>query len=127
MNGQDAVDEFPCNNGFSDLIIDSKKSAMQREHETSRKQAEDKSRLPALEAAYTSILRELGENADRQGLLRTPLRAAKAMQFLTKGYHETVDGESTGPSLWALHWEMILSNYKTVINVIRPLLLAIKW
>lgn len=119
MNGHDAVDEFPCNNGFSDLIIDSKKSAMQREHETSRKEAEDKSRLPAIEAAYTSILRELGEDADRQGLLRTPLRAAKAMQFLTKGYHETVDGESTGPSLWALHWEMILSNYKTVINVIK--------
>ncbi|CAL8282722.1 unnamed protein product [Merluccius merluccius] len=61
----------------------------QRE-KTSRKEAEDASRLPAIEAAYTSILRELGEDTDRQGLLRTPLRAAKAMQFLTKGYHENV-------------------------------------
>lgn len=91
----DAADEFHCNNGFSDLIIDSKKSAVQRHSETSRKEAEDNSHLPAIEAAYTSILRELGEDTDRQGLLRTPLRAAKAMQFLTKGYHETVDGEST--------------------------------
>lgn len=99
MNGHcnDTVEECHCNNGFSDLIIDTKKSAVHRKHETSRKEAEDKSRLPAIEAAYTSILRELGEDTDRQGLLRTPLRAAKAMQFLTKGYHETVDGESTGP------------------------------
>lgn len=104
MNGHsDAIDEFSRNNSFSNLIIDNKTSAKHREHEASRKEAEDKSRLPALEAAYTSILRELGEDADRQGLLRTPLRAAKAMQFLTKGYHETVDGELTGPSLWALH------------------------
>ncbi|KAI3365123.1 hypothetical protein L3Q82_010237 [Scortum barcoo] len=75
------------------LILDAKKkpAAHRKPHDTSRKEAEDKSRLPALEAAYTSILRELGEDADRQGLLRTPLRAAKAMQFLTKGYHETVD------------------------------------
>lgn len=102
MNGHcngkvnDAVEEFQHNNGFSDLIIDTKTSAAHRMHETSRKEAEDESRLPALEAAYTSILRELGEDTDRQGLLRTPLRAAKAMQFLTKGYHETIDGESTG-------------------------------
>lgn len=92
-NVSDAVDEFHHSNGFSNLLIDSKKSAIQRQHETSRKEAEDESRLPAIEAAYTSILRELGEDTDRQGLLRTPLRAAKAMQFLTKGYHETVEGE----------------------------------
>ncbi|KAM4623596.1 GTP cyclohydrolase 2 [Polymixia lowei] len=88
VNGD--VTGFHCNNGFSELTIDTKKSAVLRKHETSRKGAEDESRLPALEAAYTSILRELGEDADRQGLLRTPLRAAKAMQFFTKGYHENV-------------------------------------
>ncbi|KAM3859868.1 GTP cyclohydrolase 2 [Diretmus argenteus] len=87
MNGHS---EFRCNNDFSELAIETKKSAVHRQHETSRKEAEDEFRLPALEAAYTSILRELGEDTDRQGLLRTPLRAAKAMQFLTKGYHETV-------------------------------------
>lgn len=75
--------------------MESKKSALLCKHETSRKEAEDQSRLPALEAAYTSILRDLGEDTDRQGLLRTPLRAAKAMQFLTKGYHETIEGEPT--------------------------------
>lgn len=105
MNGHcnvkvnDTVEEFHSNNSFSDLLIDSKKSVVHRKHETSRKKDEDQSRLPALEAAYTSILRELGEDTDRQGLLRTPHRAAKAMQFLTKGYHETIEGESTGPSV----------------------------
>lgn len=91
----DTVEEFHCNNSFSDLIIDTKKSAVHRKHETSRKEAEDESRLPALETAYTNILRHLGEDTDREGLLRTPLRAAKAIQFLTKGYHETIDGELT--------------------------------
>ncbi|KAG7462665.1 hypothetical protein MATL_G00187140 [Megalops atlanticus] len=84
------VNEFQCRNGFSELSIEAKKAALQCNHEKSRKKSEDDSKLPALEAAYTTILRGLGENTDRQGLLRTPLRAAKAMQFLTKGYHETI-------------------------------------
>lgn len=98
MNGivKNAVEEFQHGGSFAGLIIDAKKASLQHEHNTSRKQTEDDSRLPAIEAAYGSILRELGEDADRQGLLRTPLRAAKAMQFLTKGYHETVEGEATG-------------------------------
>ncbi len=41
-----------------------------------------------MEALYREVLLELGEDPDRQGLLDTPKRVAKAMQFLTKGYHE---------------------------------------
>ena len=44
-----------------------------------------------LEELFTKILENLGEDPSRQGLVRTPLRAAKAMEFLTSGYHQDVD------------------------------------
>uniref|UniRef100_H3CXW2 GTP cyclohydrolase 1 n=1 Tax=Tetraodon nigroviridis TaxID=99883 RepID=H3CXW2_TETNG len=47
-------------------------------------------RVSQMEKSYKDILTELGEDATREGLQRTPLRAAKAMQFLTKGYNESV-------------------------------------
>lgn len=49
--------------------------------------------LPSIAAAYTNILKGLGEDPQRQGLLKTPWRAATAMQFFTKGYQEKIIGE----------------------------------
>jgi len=37
---------------------------------------------------YHSIIDSLGEDVSREGLLKTPERASKAMQYLTKGYNE---------------------------------------
>ena len=41
-----------------------------------------------LEVHYKEILSLLGEDAEREGLQRTPYRVAKAMQTLTRGYKE---------------------------------------
>ena len=44
--------------------------------------------LDELAAQYHRILELLGENPDREGLQKTPMRVAKAMQFLTQGYEQ---------------------------------------
>lgn len=40
---------------------------------------------------YREIIKGLGEDPDREGLLDTPKRAAKAMQFLNRGYTQDLD------------------------------------
>jgi GTP cyclohydrolase I len=43
-----------------------------------------------LEALYRQFLHEIGEDPDREGLLKTPARAAEAMRYLTQGYEQDV-------------------------------------
>ncbi len=40
---------------------------------------------------YRELLRRLGEDPERDGLLRTPERMEKSMEFLTRGYDQTVE------------------------------------
>lgn len=61
--------------------------------ERTRSVEDNEMSLPSLAAAYTTILKGLGEDPQRQGLLKTPWRAATAMQFFTKGYQEKIIGE----------------------------------
>lgn len=40
---------------------------------------------------YRDIITELGEDVSREGIVKTPERAAKAMQFLTQGYDQDAE------------------------------------
>jgi GTP cyclohydrolase I len=46
----------------------------------------DEATTSSLIGSYRSILQQIGEDPDREGLLKTPERLAKAMQYLTQGY-----------------------------------------
>jgi GTP cyclohydrolase I len=47
--------------------------------------------MKALSDLYSQVITELGEDVNREGLLDTPKRAAKAMQFLTSGYEQSLE------------------------------------
>ncbi len=48
--------------------------------------------LPGMKQAYKSLISSVGEDPDRQGLKKTPERAAKALMFFTKGYEQNIQG-----------------------------------
>jgi GTP cyclohydrolase I len=57
---------------------------------------------------YKDILSNLGEDVSRGGLVDTPKRAAKAMQFLTDGYQKDLDGVINGATFEADTDEMVI-------------------
>jgi GTP cyclohydrolase I len=59
--------------------------------ETFDARSEDEVYDPEKEGLIRNLLSSLGEDPNREGLRRTPLRVAKAMDFLTSGYHATVE------------------------------------
>ena len=54
-------------------------------------QPDGKIDLETLEEAYRSLLEAIGEDPNRQGLVRTPIRAARALEFLTNGYRQNLE------------------------------------
>lgn len=46
----------------------------------------DKKTTNSLMKVYEKVLKELGEDPQREGLIKTPERVAKALQFMTQGY-----------------------------------------
>ncbi|KAK6478961.1 GTP cyclohydrolase 1 [Huso huso] len=76
--------------------------------ERTRSIEDNEMNLPGIAAAYTSILRGLGEDPLRQGLLKTPRRAATAMQFFTKGYQEKISDVLNNAIFDEDHDEMVI-------------------
>merc|ERR1712020_102976 len=53
------------------------------------KRSED--HLPLIANHFSGILEKIGEDPSREGLLDTPMRAAKALMFFTKGYDDSIE------------------------------------
>ena len=58
--------------------------------------------------AFTSIIKAIGENPDRPGLIGTPERAAKAFEFLTQGYGQNIDDIVNGALFPTTSNEMVI-------------------
>ncbi len=58
--------------------------------------------------AVRDLLLGVGEDPEREGLLKTPKRVAEAMQFLTSGYHQSLEELVNGAIFDEGHNEMVL-------------------
>jgi GTP cyclohydrolase I len=48
-------------------------------------------KLASMEQSFLNLLEAVGEDPQREGLVRTPQRAARAFEFLTNGYRQSLD------------------------------------
>ena len=64
--------------------------------------------MDTIKDAYSTILESIGEDVNRDGLRDTPKRAAKAMQFLTHGYAQTLDEVVNGAIFESDSDEMVI-------------------
>ena len=87
---------------------------MRRRRSVSIRQIED---LPAVTAPQdvttmtrlvSQLLRALGESPSRNGLLKTPERVAKALLFMTRGYHEDIERLLNGALFPIEYDEMVI-------------------
>jgi GTP cyclohydrolase I len=53
-------------------------------------------KLSSMERSFLELLQAIGEDPQREGLLRTPTRAARAFEFLTNGYRQSLDDVVNG-------------------------------
>ncbi|KTD59188.1 GTP cyclohydrolase I FolE [Legionella shakespearei] len=61
-----------------------------------------------MEQLYKKLLKELGEDVTREGLIDTPARATNAMRYLTKGYTENIDDIINGALFESEMSEMVI-------------------
>lgn len=64
--------------------------------------------IPPMMEAVTTLLRGVGEDPGRDGLERTPERVAKALQFLTSGYDQSLEVLLNGAIFDVGHDEMVV-------------------
>jgi len=67
-----------------------------------------KLKLDLIETQVKHLLEEIGEDPNREGLLKTPHRVAKAYEFLTKGYTQDVESIINGAIFEEKYDEMVI-------------------
>ena len=68
----------------------------------------DKKNLDRIANAYRELLGAIGEDLDREGLRRTPDRAARALEFMTQGYRQDLEEIINGAVFESSASEIIL-------------------
>jgi len=64
--------------------------------------------MKEMEAHYAQIIKAVGEDLTREGLIDTPKRAAKAFKFLNNGYEKTLDDVLNGAIFTADSEDMVI-------------------
>ena len=57
---------------------------------------------------YRKIIESVGEDSKREGLIKTPHRAARAMEFMTQGYKKNIDEIVNGAIFKSANDEMVI-------------------
>ena len=61
-----------------------------------------------MENAFLDVIKAIGEDPQREGLVDTPKRAAKAFAYLTRGYHQNLDEVINGALFESDSDEMVI-------------------
>mgnify|MGYP000639476376 CR=1 FL=1 len=64
--------------------------------------------IDSLTASYRNVIETIGEDPNREGLLDTPARAAKALEFLTSGYRQDLETIVNGAVFESDNDEMVV-------------------
>jgi len=93
-------DEEIYENGKGKQLVD--------QHVKREKLLDNKQVLGEMQQNVRSLLQNIGEDPDREGLLNTPLRMSKALLFFTQGYEQSVDDVIGNAIFNENHHEMVV-------------------
>lgn len=88
--------------GDTSVVLRTKKSCREIDEQS------EAERLQKMQDACQTILECIGEDPNREGLAKTPARWAKALMFMTKGYHQTCEEVTNGAIFSEDHDEMVV-------------------